>query len=130
MNFKSFAAAATALLFPIAAQAKTGAQLREDCAAFDQQPKGNAAITANLARMSDCITYIGAVLDVPLLYEIKGGDDYCVPEGTTRGAAVNVVREAIRQPDVAKMNWPGSGPRARSSMSGCRTWRFLTSSLP
>ncbi len=100
-----------ALLFPIATQAKTGAQLREDCAAFDQQPKGDAAITVNLLRMSDCIAYISAVLDVPLLYEVKGGDDYCEPDGTTRGAALNVVREAIRQPDVAKMNWPGSGPQ-------------------
>jgi len=100
-----------ALLFPIATQAKTGAQLREDCAEFGQHPEENAAIAVNLAQMSDCITYIGAVLDVPLLYEVKGGDDFCVPDGTTRGAAVTVVREAIRQPDVAKMTWPGSGPQ-------------------
>lgn len=63
-----------ALLFPIATHAKTGAQLREDCAAFGQHPEGNSAIAVNFAQMSDCITYIGAVLDVPLLYEVKGGD--------------------------------------------------------
>lgn len=99
-----------ALLFPIVAQARTAAKLREDCAAFDQRPDSDSAVT-NLARMSACVAYIDGVLDVPLLYEVLGAD-YCVPTGTTRGDAFNVVREYIRRPEVAKMTWPGSGPQA------------------
>jgi hypothetical protein len=97
-----------ALLFPIATQAKTGAQLRESCAAFGQPAKpGNEVV--KLVEMSECIAYIDGVLDVPLVYQVQGGDDYCVPDGTKRGEIRNVAREAIRQPDVAKMTWPGSG---------------------
>lgn len=99
-----------ALLFPIVAQARTAAQLREDCAAFDQRPESESAVT-DLVRMRACAAYIDGVLDVPLLYEVLGAD-YCVPTGTTRGNAFNVVREYIRRPEVAKMTWPGSGPQA------------------
>jgi len=60
--------------------------------------------------MSECVAYIDGVLDVPLLYEVRGAD-YCVPTGTTRGDAFNVVREYIRRPEVEKMTWPGSGPQ-------------------
>jgi hypothetical protein len=67
---------------------------------IDQQPKGMPH-NRQLSAMSDCITYIGAVLDA-FAVQVKGGDDYCVPDGFTRGAALNVVREAIRQPDVAR----------------------------
>ena len=99
-----------ALLFPIVAQATTAAELREDCAAFDQRPESESAVT-NSARMSACVAYIYGVLDVPLMYEVLGAE-YCVPTSTTRGAAFNVVREYIRHPEVAKMTWPGSGPQA------------------
>ena len=99
-----------ALLLPIATQAKTGAQLREDCAAFDERPD-SAGMSSNMTRMSECLGYIHGVLDVPNLYTVRGAD-YCAPDGTTRGAAFNVVREYIRRPEVAKMTWAGSGSQA------------------
>lgn len=98
------------LLIPIAAQAKTGAQLREDCAAFDEPPD-SAANSSNTMRMSECLGYIDGVLDVPNLYIVRDAD-YCVPDGTTRGAAVTAVREYIRRLEVAKMTWAGSGAQA------------------
>ena len=100
-----------ALLFPIVAQARTAAGLREDCAAFDQRPASESDAVTNLAQMRECVSYIDGVLDVPLLYEVLGAD-YCVPTGTTRGDTRNVVREYIRRPEVEKMTWPGSGPQA------------------
>ena len=99
-----------ALLFPVVAQATTAADLREDCAAFDQRPESDRALSA-VTRMKACVAYIYGVLDVPLMYEVLGAD-YCVPTGTSRGDAFNVVREYIRRPEVAKMTWPGSGPQA------------------
>ena len=99
-----------ALLFPIAAQAKTGAQLRDDCAPFHERPTPTDMIS--MMRMQACVAYIDGVLDVPILYDIRGADfDYCVPDGTTRGAASTVVREFIRRSEVSKMTWPGSGPQ-------------------
>ncbi len=100
-----------ALLFPIVTHAKTGAQLREACAAFDDRRLKSDSAVSDIARMSECVAYIDAVLDVPLLYEVKGGDDYCVPTGTKRGEMFNVAREAIRRPEVINMTWPGSGPQ-------------------
>jgi hypothetical protein len=99
-----------ALLFPVVAHARTAAQLREDCAAFDQRPQSDSAADPRWTRMRECLAYIHAVLDVPLVYEVVDGD-YCPPTGTTRGEAFNVVREYIRRPEVAKMTWPGSGPQ-------------------
>jgi len=99
-----------ALLFPIATQAKTGGQLREDCAAFNERPD-SAGMSSNMMRMSECLGYIHGVLDLPNLYIVRGAD-YCVPDGTTRGAALTVVREYIRRPEVAKMTWGGSGAQA------------------
>ena len=99
-----------ALLFPIATQAKTGVQLREDCAAFDKRPD-STGMSSNMMRMSECLGYIHGVLDVPNLYTVRGAD-YCAPDGTTRGAALTVVREYIRRPEVAKMTWAGSGAQA------------------
>ncbi len=99
-----------ALLFPIATQAKTGVQLRDDCAAFDERPD-STGISSNMMRTSECVGYVYGVLDVPNLYDVRGADN-CVPDGTTRGAALTVVREYIRRPDVAKMTWAGSGAQA------------------
>ena len=99
-----------ALILPIAAQAKTAAALREDCAVFDRRPQPDSAVS-DIARMRACAAYVDGVLDLPLLYEVLGAD-YCVPTGTTRGDAFNVVREYIRRPEVAKMTWPGSGSQA------------------
>lgn len=99
-----------ALLFPIVAQATTAAHLREDCAAFDQRPASNSDVS-DLTRMESCVAYIYGVLDVPLMYEVLGAD-YCMPSGTSRGDAFNVIREYIRRPEVAKMTWLGSGPQA------------------
>jgi len=99
-----------ALLFPITTQAKTGVQLREDCAAFDERPN-SAGISSNMMRMSECLGYIHGVLDLPNLYVVIGAD-YCAPDGTTRNAAFNVVREYVRRPEVAKMTLAGSGSQA------------------
>jgi len=99
-----------ALLFPIVAQAKTAAELREECAAFDYRPKSESDAAFSLVQMRACISYIDGVLDVPLMYEVLG-TDYCVPTGTTNGDKYNVVREYIRRPEVAKMTWSGSGPQ-------------------
>lgn len=96
-----------ALLFPITTQAKIGLQLREDCAAFNERPN-SADMSSNMMRMSECLGYIHGVLDVPNLYIVRGAD-YCVPNGTTRGAALTVVREYILRPEVAKMTWADSG---------------------
>lgn len=96
-----------ALLFPIATQAETGAELREDCAAFDERPDA-AGTSSNMMRMSGCLGSIHGVLDVPNLSDVRGAN-YCAPDGTTRGAAFNVVREYIRGQEVAKMTWAGSG---------------------
>lgn len=98
------------LIFPIPAQAKTAAQLREDCAALDEKPD-SAGASSNLMRMVTCAAYIDGVLDTPVLYDVRGAD-YCVPDGTTRNAAFNAVRQYIRRPEVAKMTWPGSGAQA------------------
>jgi hypothetical protein len=98
------------MLFPIVAQAKTAAQLREDCAAYDERPD-SAGASSNLMRMITCTAYIDGVLDTPLLYDVRGAD-YCAPDGTTRNAAFNVVRQYIRRAEVAKMTWRGSGPQA------------------
>jgi len=98
------------LLFPINLQAKTGAQLREDCAAFDERPD-SSGISTNMMRMSECLGYIHGVLDVPNLYIVRGAD-YCVPDGTTRNAVFNVAREYVRRTEVSKMTWAGSGSQA------------------
>jgi hypothetical protein len=96
-----------ALLLPFAAQAKTGAQLRDDCAAFDEKPIV-AEISSNMMRMGGCVAYIDGVLDVPNLYDVKGAD-YCLPDGITRGTMSNVVRDYLRRPEVSKMTWLNSG---------------------
>jgi hypothetical protein len=75
-----------ALLFPIAAQATTGAQLREDCASFDEKTK-SANLSTNTMRGSECLGYIYGVLDLPKIYVVQGAD-YCAPDGTTRGVAL------------------------------------------
>lgn len=98
-----------ALLLPIPAQAKTAAELQDDCAAFHQQPNTGENQT-DLARMSTCVAYIYGVLDVPNMYEVVDAD-YCAPASTTRGTLLGTVREYIQRPEVAKMNWPGSGPQ-------------------
>src|SRR5437773_214703 len=95
-----------ALLFPIVTQAKTGAQLREDCAAFDERPD-SAAMDSNMMRMQACVAYIDGVLDLPTIYDVRGAD-YCVSTGTTRNAASNAVRQYLRRPEVMKMTWPNS----------------------
>src|SRR5262245_36845401 len=56
-----------ALLFPIVAQAKTAAELREECAAFDYRPKSESDAAFSLVQMRACISYIDGVLDVPLM---------------------------------------------------------------
>ena len=98
-----------ALLLPSPAQAKTAADLQDDCAAFQQSPN-TGEDQSDLARMHTCVAYIYGVLDVPQMYEVVGAD-YCVPTGTTRGTVLGAVREYIRKPDVAKMTWAASGPQ-------------------
>src|SRR5678815_841568 len=83
------------IFLPIAAQATTGAQLREDCAAYDEKPNA-AAISSNLMRMMACNAYISGVLDVPAMYDTRGSD-YCVPDGTTVNHTQNAVRDYLRR---------------------------------
>ena len=96
-----------ALLFPTVAHAKTAAQLRDDCAAFDEKPIV-AEVSSNILRMRACTAYIDGVLDVPNLYDVNGAD-YCLPNGITRGTMSNVVRDYLRRSEVSKMTWLYSG---------------------
>jgi Rap1a immunity proteins len=95
------------LLIPAALCAKTGTQLREDCAAFDDRNESVSA-SVSLMRMSECSGYIEGVLDLPTLYVTQGAN-YCIPDGTTRGNTIGAVRDYLKRPDVLKMNWPNSG---------------------